>query len=95
MTPNYDFASEYSRQVIFNGNKFKIKNSFKKFDDEYKDIINYYEKKLGKNFLQPHKLLCNSKDCFFADENGALFSDGSHLSKHGSMKILPLFFSTK
>ena len=95
MTPNYDFASEYSRQVIFKGNKFKIKNSFKKFDDEYKDIINYYEKKLGKNFLQPHKLLCNNKDCFFADENGALFSDGSHLSKRGSMKILPLFFSTK
>ena len=34
----------------------------------------------------------------FADnaiKNGALFSDGSHLSKHGSMKMLPLFYSTK
>ena len=95
MTPNYDFASEYSRQVIFNGNKFEIKNPFEKFYKEYKDIINYYEEKLGKNFLQPHKLLCDKKSCFFADKNGALFSDGSHLSKHGSMKMLPLFYSTK
>ena len=90
-TPNYDFASEYSRQIIFNGNKYKIKKSRKEFEDEYKDIINFFVKKLGDNFLQPHKKLCDNTNCYFADKNGALFSDGNHLSKYGSMKMLPLF----
>jgi peptidoglycan/LPS O-acetylase OafA/YrhL len=89
--PNYDFASEFSRQLIFNTNKYKIKKSRKTFDKEYSEIINYYEKKLGKNFIQPHKKLCDSKNCFFADKKGALFSDDNHLSKYGAMQMLPLF----
>ncbi len=89
--PNYDFASEYSRQLIFNGDKHKVDEDRKKFDMEYADIIKYYENKLGKNFIQPHKKLCDEKKCYFADKKGALFSDGNHLSKYGSMKMLPLF----
>ena len=54
-------------------------------------IIDYYENKLGKNFIQPHKKLCDGENCFFADKKGALFSDSNHLSKYGAMKMLPLF----
>ena len=90
-TPNYDFASVYSRQIIFSGNKYQIKISRKEFEEEYKDIINFFTKKLGDNFIQPHKKLCDDTSCYFADKKGALFSDGNHLSKYGSMKMLPLF----
>ncbi|MDC0619152.1 acyltransferase [Pelagibacteraceae bacterium] len=89
--PNYDFPSEYSRGLIFNANKYAMKKSRKSFDKKYSEIINYYEKKLGKNFIQPHKKLCDNKSCFFADKKGAFFSDSNHLSKYGAMKILPLF----
>ena len=90
--PSYDFASEYSRQLIFNGDKYKLDENREIFDGQYADIIKYYENKLGKNFIQPHKKLCDDKKCYFADKKGALFSDGSHLSKYGSMKMLPLFY---
>ena len=90
--PSYDFASEYSRQLIFNGDKYKLDENREIFDGQYADIIKYYENKLGKNFIQPHKKLCDDKKCYFADKNGAFFSDGSHLSKYGSMKMLPLFY---
>lgn len=95
LTPNYDFASEYSRQIIFSGNKYEIRGKRKIFDVNYEDIINYYEKKMGNNFIQPHKELCDVKNCNFADKNGAFFSDGSHLSEYGSMKVLPLFNQIK
>ena len=62
------------------------------FDKDYAKIINYYEKKLGKKFIQPHKKICDSKYCFFAEKKGALYSDDSHLSKYGAMKMLPLFY---
>tara|TARA_B100001093_G_scaffold178961_1_gene171597 strand:- start:1456 stop:3327 length:1872 start_codon:yes stop_codon:yes gene_type:complete len=93
--PNYDFASEYSRQIIFEGNKYKLSEERKVFDSQYKDIIKYYENKLGKNFMQPHKKLCDKQKCYYADKNGALFSDGNHLSKYGSMKMLSLFHEIK
>jgi len=89
--PNYDFASEYSRRLIFNVNKYEMKQPRNIFDKEYSEIIDYYENKLGKNFIQPHKKLCDGENCFFADKKGALFSDSNHLSKYGAMKMLPLF----
>ena len=90
-TPKYDFASVYSRQIIFSGNKYKMKMPRKEFEEEYKDIINFFAKKLGDNFIQPHEKLCDITTCYFADKKGALFSDATHLSKYGSMKMLPLF----
>ena len=93
--PDYDFASEYSRQIIFKGNKYKLSEERKVFDSKYKDIIKYYESKLGKNFMQPHKKLCDKEKCYYADKNGALFSDWNHLSKYGSMKMLSLFHKIK
>ena len=50
-----------------------------------------FAKKLGDNFIQPHEKLCDITTCYFADKKGALFSDATHLSKYGSMKMLPLF----
>ena len=90
--PNYDFPSEYSRRLIFDVTKYEMKKSRKSFDKEFTKIINYYEKKLGKNFIQPHKKICDNVNCFFADKKGAIFSDSNHLSKYGSLKMLPLFY---
>jgi len=90
--PNYDFPSEYSRRLIFNSTKLEMKKPRKIFDKEYSKVINYYEKRLGKNFIQPHRKMCDNKNCYFADNNGALFSDSNHLSKYGAMKMLPLFY---
>ncbi len=89
--PEYDFASKYSRQIIFGGKKFEGKRDKKEFLDNYKNIIEYYKKKLGKNFIQPHKLLCDDNYCYYHDNNGSFFSDKNHLSKYGSMKMLKLF----
>ena len=89
--PDYDFASDFSRRIIFNKNTGNLKKPRYEFEKKYKQIINYYEKKLKNNFIQPHKLLCDLKHCFFADKKGAYFSDSNHLSKYGSMKMLRLF----
>ena len=46
---------------------------------------------MGKNFLQPHKFLCDKKYCYYADKNGSFYSDSNHLSKYGSNKMISLF----
>ena len=90
-TPDYDFASDYSRRFIFNKQKGEMKKPREEFEKNYSAILIYFEKKLGNNFLQPHKLLCDDSNCFFADNEGSYFSDSNHLSKYGSMKMLQLF----
>ena len=89
--PGYDFASEYSRNLVFEKKKYDIKHSAEKFEKKYKTIIDYYKKKMGKNFLQPHQFLCDKKYCYYADKNGSFYSDSNHLSKYGSNKMISLF----
>ncbi len=90
-TPNYDFASKNSRQIIFKGKKYNYKEPLEEFENNYRTIINYYEKKLGNKFIQPHKKFCDANYCYFSDKGGAFFADRSHLSKYGSMKMLTIF----
>ena len=90
-SPNYDFASEYSRQIIFKGKKYDNKKPKEEFENNYRSIINYYERKLGSKFIKPHKKFCDENYCYFSDDKGAFFSDNSHLSKYGSMKMLTIF----
>ncbi len=89
--PGFDFPSEYSRNLIFEKKSIETRHSLEKFRKKYDSIINYYERKLGKNFLQPHKFLCDNKYCNYADQNGAFYSDSNHLSKYGSNKMISLF----
>jgi len=46
---------------------------------------------MGDNFLRPDKILCDKISCFFGDAKSFFFSDRSHLSKSGSLKMLELF----
>jgi len=91
-----DFSSRLSREIIFK--KSKTINTLRprdQFDQIYFDPIKYYEKKLGKNFIQPHKLLCDKNNCYFVDKNGSFFSDENHLSYYGSIKMKNIFNNIK
>ena len=91
-TPQQELASVLSRKIAFE----KVENynlSVKKEDfySKYKVPLNYFSKKLKKNFLLPHEILCDNKKCYFADKNGSYFSDTNHLSFYGSSKMKSLF----
>jgi peptidoglycan/LPS O-acetylase OafA/YrhL len=95
-TPNRNIASNLSREIIFkNKENYRLFRSSKNFEDKYSKIIDFFEKKLKKNFFQPHKILCDKKKCFFAEQNGSFFSDTNHLSYHGSMKMKFFFDNIK
>ena len=90
--PKYDFASEASRKIIFSKNKnFKDKIDVETFQNEYNDPIKFFLNKMGKNFIQPHKKLCDNNYCYYSDKGGSFFSDGNHLSKYGSSKMTEYF----
>ena len=87
-----DKKFNYTKKAIYKKKKnYKLFKSRNEFDKKYNYIIEYYEKKLDKNFLQPHRLLCNKINCYFADDNGSYFSDSNHLSYHGAMKTSSIF----
>ncbi len=91
-TPNENIASDLSREIIFkNKENYELFRSSKNFENNYSKIINFYRKKINKNFLQPHTILCEKQNCFFADQDGSFFSDTNHLSYYGSMKMKILF----
>jgi peptidoglycan/LPS O-acetylase OafA/YrhL len=90
--PKYDFASEASRKIIFSKNKnFKDKTDVEKFQNKYKDPIKFFSNNMGKNFIQPHKKLCDNNHCYYSDKGGSFFSDKNHLSKYGSSKMIEYF----
>ena len=91
--PGKKFSPEtISREIIFKGKKdINFANKRINFDKKYKEIINYYELLLGENFLQPSKILCDKKNCYFGDNEGSYFADSNHLSKYGSDNMYSLF----
>ena len=91
-TPNENIASNLSREIIFkNKQNYNLSRSSVNFNRTYSSVVDYYDKKLKKNFFKPHKILCSMEKCFFADKDGAFFSDTNHLSYYGSMKMKNLF----
>ena len=40
--------------------------------------------KLKNNFIQPHKMQCDMNFCYYSNNEGVFFADGSHISKTGS-----------
>lgn len=91
--PNLTFSPEkISREIVFKKKEnIQLLNPRSDFNKKYKTIIDYYNTKLGKNFLQPHQEICDDKNCYFADNKGSYFSDSNHLGKYGSMKMIKLF----
>ena len=71
----------------------KISLSVNKEDflNKYSKAVDLFSAKMGDNFLRPDKILCSNKACYFGDAESFFFSDQSHLSKSGSIKMLDLF----
>ncbi len=91
-TPQKEFASILSRKIAFqNIQNYNLSVPKENFISKYQIPLEYFSKNLGKNFLLPHKILCDSQNCNFADKQGSYFSDTNHLSFYGSLKMKPLF----
>ena len=90
--PGYKLSSIVSRELAFKkGTPRKLFVPKKKFENKYKESIEFFKQKLGINFLETYKSLCDIKNCYFADNNGSNFSDSNHLSNYGSKKMEKYF----
>jgi len=93
-TPNFELASIASRELAFqNSTKKELFSSRKSFENKYKKTINFFKNKIGNSFLEPHHILCDEKNCYFADSKGSNFSDSNHLSYYGSKKMKKIFIN--
>ena len=51
----------------------------------------YFNQKLNNNYIEPHKIQCDKKRCYYSDDNGIFFADGSHISKNGAKLFVKSF----
>ena len=90
--PDKELASILSRQIAIKKIKdYEISSPRINFNKKYNFPIEYFSKRLKGNFLLPHKILCDIKNCYFADNKGSYFADTNHLSFYGSSKMKDLF----
>ena len=87
--PLYELPQNLSRLLKFNHinneqliNMLKVKKQ--SFDQEYMAVIRLLSQKLKNNFIQPHKIQCDVNYCYYSNNEGVYFADGSHISKTGS-----------
>ena len=66
----------------------RLKEDRSIFDKNYIKSIEILEANLGSNFINLSKTQCDEKFCYYGDEKGIYFADGSHLSKYGTNKFL-------
>ena len=90
--PLYELPQELSRLIKFkhiteDELKQRLKVDRSTFDKNYNKVIQILEKKLGSNFIELSELQCDEKFCYYGDEKGIYFADGSHLSKYGINKF--------
>ncbi len=90
--PDFNFASIVSRQLIFDkGNQAVLSAPKNSFDKNFGDVISKLKYELDDRLILPHRLLCDSNNCFFGTDNVAYFADGDHLSLDGAIMVKPLF----
>jgi hypothetical protein len=85
--PNFDFASQASRALKFNKGDILFSISRADFDKKYGLLIASLSNQLGVRLIKPHEIFCDRNECFFADSQGAYFSDSNHISSYGANKI--------
>ena len=85
--PNFDFASQASRALKFNKDDVPFSIPRAEFDKKYGPLIASLSNKLGASLIKPHEVFCDKNECFFADSEGAYFSDSNHISSYGAKKI--------
>jgi hypothetical protein len=89
--PNFDFASQASRALKFDKGDTPFSISRAEFDKKYGWIISSLSSNLGVRLIQPHEVFCDKSECFFADSQGAYFSDSNHISSYGAKKLQKAF----
>ena len=62
----------------------KLQVNKKVYDLEYKLVNSLLSEKLQKNFIQLDKIQCDFNKCYYSNEEGIFFADGSHISKIGA-----------
>ena len=87
--PLYELPQSLSRLIKFNHinekellNKLQVNK--KVYDLEYKLVNSLLSEKLQKNFIQLDKIQCDFNKCYYSNEEGIFFADGSHISKIGA-----------
>ena len=87
--PLYELQQSLSRLIKFNHinekellNKLQVNK--KVYDLEYKLVNSLLSEKLQKNFIQLDKIQCDFNKCYYSNEEGIFFADGSHISKIGA-----------
>jgi len=90
-TPNFDPYSQVRKLAFKKVDKINLSMPKENFLVKYSKSINLFSEKMENNFLRPDKILCDKISCLFGDDKSFFFSDISHLSKSGSLKMLELF----
>ena len=87
--PLYELPQDLSRLLKFkhiNENdllgKLQIKREI--YDNEYKSINYILDQKLKEKYIQLHETQCDNEKCYYSNEQGVFFADGSHISRNGS-----------
>ena len=62
--------------------KLKVKKII--YNNSYQEVNELLLKRLGKNFINLSFSQCDDNYCYYADDKGVYFADGSHLSHYAS-----------
>lgn len=95
-SPGYDLPSVLSRKMTFWGysdddvsTALRIPRS--EFDRRFGTVLAHLQDALGGNLLRPDAVLCDAAYCYFGDQGGSYFADGSHLGRYGVARMDGLF----
>ncbi len=87
--PLYELPQNLSRLLKFNhinekqlSNKLQVNRKI--YDSDYQLVNSLLSEKLQKNYIQLDKIQCDLNKCYYSNEEGVYFADGSHISKTGA-----------
>ena len=87
--PLYELPQNLSRLLKFNHiNEKQLSNKLhvnrKIYDSDYQLVNSLLSEKLQKNYIQLDTIQCDLNKCYYSNEEGVYFADGSHISKIGA-----------
>jgi len=86
-TPSFNISAELRKRSFQNKENHDFFIDSKIFYKKHNKSIDFFTDALSEKFLRPDKILCDASKCYFLDNKNLLFSDGSHLSKYGSLRM--------
>ncbi len=95
-TPSYQLASILSRKIKFE--KLNQSQVFEElaidrsiFDKNFYKVRELLKSKMGKFFIDPSLIQCDTKYCYLGNDNGIFFADLDHLGSYGSEYFSDIF----